>query len=163
MIIFKRCARRALLNFRLCVATVAFPLMLALAGCGESKLPELTEVEGSVFLGGQPLPHVQITFNPTQSGLPANSIGIGTTDDMGKFKLTTAGKDGAVPGEHIITIVEGPPPEDVRGEEGQTKMARYQASLKNRPIPAKYATISKSDYKITVTKDQKEYKVELSR
>jgi hypothetical protein len=170
MIISKRCARRALLafaplNVRFFVGIAVLPLMLVLAGCGggEPGLPELTEAEGTVLLGGQPLPFAKITFNPTKSGLPANSIGIGVTDEAGKFKLITAGKAGAVPGEHVITIGEGPPPEDVRGQESQDKMTQYLTSLKNRPIPSKYENVNKSNAKITVTKDQKEYKVELSR
>jgi hypothetical protein len=149
---------------RFIVSLIALPLILSLGGCsGEPKLPDLTEVEGQLFLGGQPLPHAKITFNPTKSGLPANSIGIGMTDEMGKFKLSTAGQPGAVPGEHVVTVVEGPPPEDVRGDEGQARMAKYQAGLKNRPIPAKYGAVNQSEARITVSTDKKEYKIELNR
>ncbi len=147
------------------ISVAALPLMLALVGCGggEPKLPELTEVEGVVLINSQPLPFAKVTFNPTKGGLPPNSIGIAVTDEAGKFTLQTAGKPGAVPGDHVITIVEGPPPTEVRGDEGQAKLAKYQASLKNRPIPTKYGEINKSDARVTVKTDQKEYKIELNR
>ena len=144
--------------------SITLPLILVLAGCGGgSKIPELTEVEGVVLLDGEPLPHAKISFNPTGSGLPTNSFGTAITDEAGKFKLATSGKAGAFPGEHLVTVVEGPPPNDVRGEAGQTKLAEFQASLKNRPIPTKYKDVNTSGTKITVKTDQKEYKVELSR
>jgi hypothetical protein len=139
-------------------------LVFSLSGCGgEPSLPDLTEVEGVVLLGGQPLPHAKITFNPTKSGLPANSIGTAVTDEEGKFKLSTAGKPGAVPCEHVITVVEGPPPEDVRGQDGQDRMNRYRATLKNRPIPPKYGNVNQSDARVTVALDKKEYQIELNR
>jgi hypothetical protein len=147
------------------VGLALLPLMLlALAGCSnEPKLPDLTEVEGVVLMNGQPLPFANVKFNPTKGGLPPNSIGIAVTDEAGKFKLMTAGKPGAVPGDHVVTVSEGPPPEDVRGEAGQEKLAKYQASLKNRPIPPKYGDLNKSDLRVAVKADQKEYKIELTR
>ena len=54
-------------------------------------------------------------------------------------------------------------PEDLRGEDGQAKLVAFQAGLKNRPIPAQYANPNKSPVRVTVTKDQKEYKIELTR
>jgi hypothetical protein len=146
------------------LAAALIPVLLASAGCGgESSLPTLTPVEGVVTLGGQPLPHALITFNPTKSGLPANSAGTAVTDEAGKFTLTTAGKPGAVPGEHVVTVVDGPPPDAARGEDDQAKLTQFHAGLKNRPIPAKYSAMSKSDYKVTVKTDQKDYTIDLSR
>jgi hypothetical protein len=143
----------------------ALLVAFALAGCGpsEAKLPPLTEVEGVVLLGGQPLPHATVTFNPTQGGLPPNSAATGLTDAKGHFKLAIGGKSGAVPGENIVTVTEGPVPEDARDQEAQAKLAAFQAGLPNRPIPNKYGNTNTSNVRITVTKDQKEYKVELSR
>jgi hypothetical protein len=139
-------------------------MLVSLAGCGgEPSLPELTDVEGVVLLGGLPLPHAKIAFNPTKSGLPANSVGIAVTDEAGKFKLSTAGKPGAVPCEHVVTVVEGPPPDEARGAEVQTKLSEYRSSLKNRPIPPKYGTVNQSDYRVTVSSDRKEYQIELKR
>ena len=138
-------------------------LILPAACSNQPKALEPTDVEGVVLLNGEPLPHAKIAFNPAKGGLPSSSIGFGITDEAGKFKLSTGGKDGAIPGEHIVTIVEGPPPKDVRGEAGQEKMTEYQAGLKNRPIPSNYGDVNKSNIKVTVKTDQKEYKIELNR
>jgi hypothetical protein len=126
-------------------------------------LPDLVPVEGTLLLGGQPLPNAQITFTPTASGLPGDATATAVTDDTGHFKLTTGGKPGAVPGEHVVTVIEGPTPEDLRGDDAQDKAAKFQKGLKNRPIPAKYASAAKSDVKVTVAKDKGDYKVELTR
>ena len=151
-----------MMQTRLAIGVLLFLLLLVPVGCAK-KVPQLTEVEGVVLLGGQPLPHASISFNPTGSDLPPEAVGVAVTDGEGKFKLTTGGKPGAVPGEHVITVVEGPPPEDTRGEDAQEKLSKFRASLKNRPIPLKYASVNKSDAKITVKTDQKEYKIELNR
>ncbi len=140
------------------------PLLVFLAGCGGgAKLPPLTDVEGIVLLGGQPLPHALVTFNPTADGLPGGAMATAITDEKGKFTLTTAGKPGAVPGEHIVTVVDEPPPDETRGEDAQEKLNKFRAGLKNRPIPTKYGAVNKSDAKVTVKTDQKEYKIELTR
>lgn len=146
-------------------ATAVLLVALALGGCGtsEPKLPPLTEAEGVVLLGGQPLPNASVTFNPTAAGLPAGAAATAVTDANGRFKLAVGGKPGAVPGEAIVTVGEGPAPEDVRDQDAQGKLAAFQAGLKNRPIPGKYGNTNTSKVLVTVTKDQKEYKVELSR
>ncbi|HEX4612202.1 MAG TPA: carboxypeptidase-like regulatory domain-containing protein [Urbifossiella sp.] len=136
---------------------------VAIAGCGGPAVPAPTPVEGVVLLNGQPLPNAQVMFTPTAPGLPAGAVASATTDDAGRFVLTTGGKTGAVPGEHLVTVAEGPVPEELRGEQDQEKAAKARAGLKNRPIPPRYGTATKSDLRVTVTKDQKEYKVELTR
>jgi hypothetical protein len=137
--------------------------VLALSVCSGQTLPQLTEADGVVLLGGQPLPHATISFHPTLSGLPANATATALTDDQGRFKLSVGGKPGAVPGENIVTVVEGPVPEDLRDPNAQTELTAFQAKRKNRPIPKQYANTNTSGVRVTVTKDQKEYKVELNR
>ena len=68
-----------------------------------------------------------------------------------------------MPGENIVTVTEGPVPEDARGAESQAKEAAFLAKRKYRPIPKKYANTNQSDIRITVTTEQKEYKIELAR
>ena len=153
--------RRAIVGPTVFLAVLA----CAFAGCGSSepKLPDLTEVEGVVLLGGEPLPNATVTFNPTAAGLPANAAASGVTGPDGRFKLAVGAKPGAVPGENIVTVIEGPVPEDARDQEGQAKLAEFQAKLPNRPIPGKYRNTNSSNVRITVTKGQKEYKIELTR
>src|SRR5262249_7560848 len=103
---------------------VAAVAMLTLAGCGESgKSPTLSPAGGVVLPGGQRLPNAQVTFTPTEPGLVANAQATGLTDETGHFTLTTGGKPGAAIGEHLVTVTEGPTPEDLRGEDAQEKMA----------------------------------------
>jgi len=145
-------------------AIVIVTLVLALTGCGsEVTLPPPTEVEGVVLLGGQPLPNATVSFHPTQSRLPANSTATGVTDAQGRFKLTVGNKPGAIPGENIVTVTEGPVPEEMRGQDAQAKLAAFQAEKKNRPIPKQYGNAATSSVRVTVTNEQKEYKIELNR
>ena len=72
---------------------------IVLCGCGP-KRPELVPVTGTVVYQGQPVAEAQVTFMPV-GARPAN----GQTDAEGKFQLTTYEKnDGAVPGEHSVTV-----------------------------------------------------------
>jgi hypothetical protein len=136
---------------------------LTLAGCSDgARSPTLTEATGVVLLGGQPLPNAQVTFLPTAPGLGANVQATGVTDEKGHFTLTTGGKAGAAVGENLVTVAEGPIPEELRREEAQDKLARFRSTLKNRPIPEKYGSAT-SGIKVNVTKDQKEYRIELTR
>ena len=98
---------------------------LSLVGCDGAARP--VPVTGVVIYGGMPVAGAQVMFTPT-NGRPAE----GTTDEQGKFKLTTTEPgDGALPGSHQVTIV---------------KMARREGTDPNDPyavmdnvLPAKYA------------------------
>lgn len=87
------------------------PLLLAgaLAGCGGSDL-ELGEVQGVVKFNGKPLPNAVVTFSPQGGGPGA----VGKTNDNGEYQLMTAGKLGAVPGEHKVSIICVPEPAPVK-------------------------------------------------
>ncbi len=148
---------------RLCLfSSVQVVSLVMLAGCGSSK-PELTEVNGVVLLGGNPLPNAEITLIPVAGAEPDKASLIAVTDDHGKFQITTNGKPGAAPGDYLVIVAEGPMPEELRDENLQDKASNYRATQKNRPIPAKYSSAAKSDLKMTISKDQKDYKLELSR
>ena len=98
---------------------------LSLVGCDVSPRP--VPVTGLVTYGGMPVAGAQVMFTPA-TGRPAE----GTTDEQGKFKLTTTESgDGALPGAHQVTIV---------------KMARREGADPNDPyaimdnvLPIKYA------------------------
>jgi hypothetical protein len=85
-------------------------LMVALeAGCGPSR-PALLPAEGLITLDGKPLADAAVVFQPKGGGRPASA----RTDASGRFKVGTyTPKDGALPGEHTVTIVAaestGPP------------------------------------------------------
>jgi hypothetical protein len=143
---------------------IFFALAVGLVGCGgKTKAPELTEAEGVVTVNGQPLPNAQVTFTPTASGVSGQAIARGVSDDQGRYRLTCDGQPGAVVGENVVTITEGPTPDDVRGEDGQAKYKEFAAKLKNRPIPAIYANVAKSPLRVTVKAGQKDYPLVLQR
>ena len=85
-------------------------LIVALeAGCGPSR-PVLLPAEGLVTLDGKPLADAAVAFQPKAGGRPASA----RTDASGRFKVGTyTPQDGALPGEHTVTIAavesSGPP------------------------------------------------------
>lgn len=87
----------------------ALPLLLA--GCKGNNNPATYPVTGVVKFKGQPLANVIVTFFPTD-GRPA----AGKTDGEGRFTLTTFQPgDGALPGNHKVTVAE-PAPEMAEGD-----------------------------------------------
>lgn len=76
-------------------------LIVALeAGCGSR--PALLPAEGLVTLDGKPLADAAVVFQPKVGGRPASA----RTDASGRFKVGTyTPRDGALPGEHTVTIV----------------------------------------------------------
>ncbi|EAQ80104.1 carboxypeptidase-like regulatory domain-containing protein [Blastopirellula marina] len=77
----------------------------ALVGCG-AKGPVLAPLQGLVTDDGNPAAGMNVTFSPQQDG--AASWGI--TDSEGKFTLNYIdGREGVLPGEHIVSITGGNP------------------------------------------------------
>ncbi len=119
------------------------PLMFvtAIAGCGGSGL-ELGDVTGVVQLDGQPLPNAVVTFSP-EGGGPS---GVGKTNADGEYQLLTAGELGAVPGQHIVSIIcvpEPAPVQEVRSDDPSYQYGRPTSSANAAPqgipeIPARY-------------------------
>jgi hypothetical protein len=88
---------------------VVLSLVAAISGCGSGH-PQTVPVSGVVTYQGQPVAGAQVSF--LAEG--AARAGYGTTDDAGKFQLSTYGaNDGAVLGSHTVTIVK--PTETVTG------------------------------------------------
>lgn len=86
---------------------VLFCLLLALCtlllpGCsGGDDHPATFPVSGTVTFKGQPVVGAQVSF----MGQGVSRAATGTTDDQGKYQLTTfKTNDGAVVGKHVVTI-----------------------------------------------------------
>lgn len=110
-------------RFLLCTAIVFSGL--SLLGCDGSARP--VPVTGVVTYSGIPVAGAQVMFTPT-TGRPAE----GTTDEQGKFKLTTTEPgDGALPGSHTVTIVK------MERREGTDPNDPY--AVMDNVLPAKYA------------------------
>lgn len=118
-------------------------LAVFLSGCGP-EYPDTYKVSGKVTVGGQPASNVHVVFTPDEGRL-----GTGKTDENGDYKLTTFNEnDGAVPGEHTVTISNPSNPEGT-GSAGGT------------PIPPEYAMKQTSTIKKTVEKSSNTINIEL--
>ena len=144
---------------------VVFGVALITAGGCSKSPPPIVPVEGRILLNGKPLAKAEVRFNPALDYVDGSYTAIGETDDDGRFKLICRGQDGACACAHNITVGEAPLPGDMRGlsAAAQARAASYMNALKNRPIPQQYATLAQSPLKITVSADQKEYLIELTR
>ncbi len=82
------------------------------AGCNEAPF-DLAPVRGTVTLDGRPVTQGKVMFAPirTGQGLEAGKPAIGLIQSDGSFKLSTyTDGDGAVIGEHWVTIFGPDPP-----------------------------------------------------
>jgi hypothetical protein len=72
----------------------------AALGCSKPGTAPTVPAQGTLLHNGQPAQAARIIFTP-KSGRPAT----GNTDDEGHFVLSTfESEDGAVPGEHTVTV-----------------------------------------------------------
>jgi hypothetical protein len=142
--------------FRAAGWTVALGVVVS-AGCGAPPGTAPTvPVSGTATYKGQPLAGVVVTFNP-QSGRP----GFGTTDPQGKFAVSTfRTKDGAVPGDHKVTITE-PPSNEPRPMPGSPEAKAAKAAKVASRFPAKYSSLKDTPLKTTV-KEGNKYDFELT-
>jgi hypothetical protein len=89
---------------------VVFVIASVVSGCGERTLPKnkVYQVRGVILLNGEPARYVMVRFHPVEPGPEA----VGKTDEEGRFELRTysnEGNDGAVAGQHNVTIEEWNP------------------------------------------------------
>jgi hypothetical protein len=84
------------------IASLALGACWLLGGCtGAPDRPATVPVRGSVSYQGKPVAGAAVAFLAKGAPRPA----IGTTDAQGNFRLTTfTADDGAVPGEHLVTV-----------------------------------------------------------
>jgi hypothetical protein len=146
---------------RICAALSGL-LLLALAGCGFGP-PPFTEVEGIVTINDQPLPHAEVRFVPSLEGTGMELISVARTDEKGFYRLQCGQNPGACVCTHKITVTEAPTPAEFRRMDAQDGYTRYKESLKNRPIPATYATAALTPLEVAVTADRRKYNLKLVR
>ena len=88
-------------------------ILFGTAGCGGESLPNRVPVEGTVLYKQKPLAGATVSFQAKD----APRLASGITDDNGKFILTMFNpNDGAMPGEHKITVVKLDTSNVVKGE-----------------------------------------------
>ena len=138
------------------------PFLIALVGCGGAERPDTVPVSGTVLYNGEPVAGATVSFRA--SGAPRAAWGV--TDAQGRFERSTFGTgDGAVVGEHVVTVIKVDPASTA--DQPQDSMAalndpaalvdmQRQAAGQSGPkslLPKRYASPASSPLKETVTRD----------
>ena len=142
-------------------------LLTLTVGCGQASAVKMVRVTGTVKYKGEPVKDAVVTFATEKS--PRTAVGM--TDAQGKYSLTTLKtNDGAVAGDHTITIFKSPPAgstnpipstPDVNGKAmaGDDYLKAMAGSKTGKPpsadvvgkeLPAKYSNPATSLLKRTV-------------
>ena len=136
-------------------------------GCFGPGVPDIVPAGGIVTINGTPLANVEVRFVPQHPGLDGNYVAKGVSDADGKFNLVLPGKteSGVCACAHRVIVLEGPMPDEAYGQSEAAQMLalKFMATLKDRPLPKIYESLSESPLLITVVPDQREYKLELTR
>jgi hypothetical protein len=153
------------------------PLLLVLAGisgCGGDGNPRTEPVSGTVTLDGDPVAGAIVTFQPEGGGKSA----VGTTDESGRYQLTTFRQgDGVVEGTYNVTVAKwegGEPPAEVAptemrdfsdGDYGDAYTPPDEAPPPppRNLLPERYNSPRMSELSYTVTRGENTYNIELTR
>lgn len=120
---------------------------MAFIGCGGKDGVKLYSAGGKVTYQGQPVKNATVVFQP-QKG----PVATGTTDESGKFSLSTGASPGAVEGTYqiAVTAVSGGAPANMTPED-YAKKGEMPVVERKSLIPEKYAAIASSGLTATVT------------
>ena len=144
------------------VFSVGVVITSAIAGCGGGDAgPKVVPVTGKVLYKGLPLTEAQVAFLGDGKSRPAVAI----TDTQGRFVLTTSlTGDGAVPGNHTVTVsktVDNPSAKKVTGKISMDDAAKLSADYgkADQPatlslIPERYSLASQSGLSFQVKEGQ---------
>lgn len=115
-------------NYKSFAATALLAMLgLVSMGCGNSGLPPVGTVHGTVTVDGQPIDGANVEFTP-DSGRPS----VGFTDASGNYSMQfTYDADGALVGKHTVRITTA---RAAVISEGDEPSVEARAEL----LPAKY-------------------------
>lgn len=121
-------------------------------GCSKGG-PDLVAVKGKVLYQGKPVPRATVFFLSSKGG-----VATGTADEQGQFSLATAGRAGAVVGEHRVTVtaLEGQQSSTAPEVGSAEYMARMKSASSKPPkslIPEKFGKPESSGLKQNVDAD----------
>jgi hypothetical protein len=129
------------------------------SGCTrDANMPKLGKVRGTVSYQGKPLDGGRIVFTPVAGkGGETGQNATGVIESDGTYEMTTFSTgDGAILGQHIVTVVvqqgEMPKPD----AHSQIKYA-----LPKNVTPSKYASPDKSPLRCTVDEGGTKFDIEL--
>ena len=135
-------------------AIVLMAVVPLLLGCGGGATgPKTAKATGVVTYKGQPVAGATVTFTAPKSP----RTGVAVTNEKGEFAIGTFGaSDGAVLGDHTVTIVKRQAVVQMKPEDymknmsgGNSKPAIPGSEIKNE-LPEKYALSDKSPLKAKV-------------
>ena len=110
--------------------------LILVTGCGKPQFP-LGQVRGRLTLDGQVVVNADIWFKPVAGGRPS----FGKSDQAGSYSMRyNAGRMGALPGEHIVTVStfqEAYEP-DEGADEGKDATVKKSTPGRAEEIPTKY-------------------------
>ncbi len=124
-------------------SVLALMMILVAGGCSQSNTVAVT---GTVTLNGKPADQAEVQFTPKEGRMAS-----GVTDNEGKFSLSTFSPgDGAVPGDHKVTIVQyyapGQPPPMTPGPLPSRFPAKYSDPAQT-PFSAKVERGTKNEFR----------------
>lgn len=138
-----------------CCTFTSVVISLALCvlwGCGGADIPDdrpdVVPVSGVVLHNGNPVEEAHVTF--VSSSDEQAKAAFGRTDGQGRFKLTTfSTNDGAVLGEHVVTVSKFSSSED-SGEDVVSDEGNRTVEVESL-IPEQYSKLDQSGLTATVT------------
>jgi hypothetical protein len=139
-------------------------LLAAGFGCSRGPVFEINpEVRGTLTMDGKPLANVTVQFVPEgtkEQPYLQRPLSTGATDERGKFDLTCDNRQpGAVIGTQRVVVIVGRSGQE---RDGEAAKPVSEAAGKNPPVPQQFTVASQTPYKLDVTKEQHDYKVDLS-
>jgi hypothetical protein len=149
------------------VLGLAAVTLTCLSGCSSKKMPETIAVEGTVRLDGAPVEGARVMFSPKGNGRPAE----GLTDKSGRFELTTfAPRDGALPGEHVVTVmlIRVDPVSVKQAAEGSEEAAMLAVSSGHQKppewiVPMRYSDQTSSGLTALVSPENRKFTFDLKK
>ena len=138
-------------------------------GCGGTAIPDVVPMKVTVLSKtGGPVNNARIRFIPLIEGLDGNYIAEGVTDDNGVCELAFPGSDepGCCACPSKVLVLEGPEPEEARAayfSDGGAAIERFKTSLKNRPIPMEYGSVSKTPLECAPSESVSEYEIKFKK
>jgi hypothetical protein len=136
-------------------------LVFSLGGCSsDPNMPKLGKVHGTITYKGKPLDGGHIVFTPaTGKGGETGQNATGEINSDGTYEVTTFNTgDGAILGQHVVTVVVRP--KDEKSHEPD-KYGRINYELPKGVTPSKYATPDKSPLRCTVVAEGTKFDIDL--
>jgi hypothetical protein len=130
-------------------------MVLGVGGCGASI--STAPVEGTLTLDGKPIGKAAVIFALDGEGPAAAVRSVGQTDEQGRFRLRTeSGQEGAVPGQHRVTI------EDLAWYDAPRDVEGSVIKLPKRRFPAIYSDPLQTPLRVTIQPNSQQVELQMS-